>query len=277
LLQHQASCARRGRDAISLGINWDYWYVLPYAVVVAATANASGFSGAVLFQPFFNFVLKLPMGQSIATGVATETIGMTSGAARYVLMRKIDFAAARVLTPAAIAGVAAGLLVFVRATSNLLRLIVGLVVGGIALYQLRYAVRGVFGTRQEADLARLRRHRWRAFIAGAFSACTGTGVAEMHQPLLEHQGGLATKRANATAILIEAMADWGITLVNLSLGNLRLDILVFSATGVAIGAQVGALASPFLPDRVLKSVFSVCVLGIATIYVVTAIRAISGG
>lgn len=96
----------------------------------------------------------------------------------------------------------------------------------------------------------------------------------MNQPLLEHQGGLATKRANATAILIEAVVDWSITLVNLSLGNLRLDILIFSATGVAIGAQVGAWASPHLPDRLLKTVFALCVLGIGLVYVVTAIRSI---
>jgi uncharacterized protein len=243
--------------------------------VVAATANASGFSGAVLFQPFFNFVLKLPMAQSIATGVATETIGMSSGAARYWQMKQIDLPAVRVLLPAVLAGVAAGLFVFTRATSNALRLIVGLVVGGIALYQLYYAVRRVFGTHPTADLAELRRHRWRSCFSGIFSACTGTGVAEMHQPLLEHRGGLATKRANATAILIEALADWTITLVNLSLGNLRLDILIFSATGVALGAQVGALASPYLPDRLLKTVFSICVLGIATVYVVTAAAALT--
>jgi hypothetical protein len=32
----------------------------------------------------------------------------------------------------------------------------------------------------------------------------------MSQPLLEQKGGLATKRANATAIALESLADWGI-------------------------------------------------------------------
>ncbi|NUT46196.1 MAG: hypothetical protein HOV94_02580, partial [Saccharothrix sp.] len=72
---------------------WEYWYVLPFAVVVAVVANASGFSGAVLFQPFFAFVLGLPVHQSIATGVATETIGISSGSARYLVMRKVDLPA----------------------------------------------------------------------------------------------------------------------------------------------------------------------------------------
>jgi len=64
-------------------MNLDYWFVFPCAVLVAVIANASGFSGGVLFQPFFNFVLQLPLQQSIATGIGTETIGMSSGAYRY--------------------------------------------------------------------------------------------------------------------------------------------------------------------------------------------------
>lgn len=255
-------------------VNWDYWYVFPFAVLVAMIANASGFSGGVLFQPFFNFVLDLPIGQSIATGIATETIGMSSGAHRYARMRQIDARAAWKVLPAVLAGVAAGIFVFVQMPRDVLRLTVGTVVGTIAAYQLYLAWHRRFGTRHQADRAALGRRRWVSFLAGSASACTGTGVAEIHQPLLEHHGGLATRRANATAIFIEALADWSITLVNLSLGNLRFDILVFSAAGVLIGAQIGAHVSPHLPDRLLKTVFALCVLGIGTIYVVTSLRSL---
>jgi uncharacterized membrane protein YfcA len=253
---------------------WDYWYVFPFAVLVATIANASGFSGAVLFQPFFNFVLKLPIGQSIATGVATETIGMSSGAFRYHRMKKIDCAAVKALLPAVWVGVLAGLFVFSYAPRDYLRLIVGLVVGGIAAYQFLVVWRGRLASGVYADVAVLARHRGRAFCMGGFSACTGTGVAEMSQPLLEQRGGLATKRANATAIALESLADWAVTLANLSLGNLRFDILVFSASGVLIGAQLGAWLSPHVPDRLLKSIFAVCVFGIGAMYVVTSVRAL---
>ena len=93
----------------------------------------------------------------------------------------------------------------------------------------------------------------------------------MHQPLLEHGGGLHTKRANATAILIEALVDWVITIFNLSVGNLNYNILLFSVSGVIIGAQIGALLSPYLPDRLLKTIFGISVLGIGIVYVGTAI------
>ena len=258
-------------------LNFDYWYVFPLAILVAFVANASGFSGGVLFQPFFNFVLRLPLGQSIATGIATETIGMSSGASRYLLMKQVDGAAVRLLLPAVAAGVLAGLLVFSRVPQAYLRLIVGLVVGGIAVHQLFRAWRGHLGVGTEADLVALRRHRWRAFFAGSFSACTGTGVAEIHQPLLEHQAGLATRRANATSIALEALADWGISLANLSLGNLRFDLLVFSASGAFIGAQLGAWLSPRLPARVLKTAFALCVVGIGAVYTLTALQILLSG
>jgi uncharacterized protein len=238
------------------------------------TANASGFSGGVLFQPFFNFVLDLPIAQSIATGIATETIGMSSGAHRYARMGLIDRRAVVRVLPAVLAGVVAGIFVFSRMSRDVLRFTVGAVVATIAAYQLYLAWRRRFGVRYSADRAALARRSWVSFLAGSASACTGTGVAELHQPMLEHRGGLATKRANATAIVIEAIADWGITLVNLSLGNVRFDILVFSATGVLLGAQIGAHVSPHLPDRLLKVIFALCVLGIGAIYVVTSLRAL---
>lgn len=255
-------------------MTFDYWFVFPVAIVVAVIANASGFSGGVLFQPFFNFVLRLPLGHSIATGIATETIGMSSGASRYLLMKQIDGPAVKKLLPATAAGVLTGLWLFNRAPREYLRLIVGLVVGAVALHQLLVVRHGRLEIRPEADLQTLGRHRWRAFVAGIFSACTGTGVAELQQPLLERRGGLATRRANATAIALEALADWGITLANLSLGNVRYDVLVFSASGAMLGAQLGAWVSPRLPTRVLKMSFALCVLGIGAVYTVTALTVI---
>ncbi|MDX1934803.1 MAG: sulfite exporter TauE/SafE family protein [Capsulimonadales bacterium] len=252
-------------------INWDYWFVFPYAVFVAVMANASGFSGAVLFQPFFNFVLKLPIANSIATGIATETIGMTSGALQYVRLRQVDFSALRFLLLPILVGVAAGLFLFVNVPRDILRLLVGVVISAISLYQFLRVAKGLLGTGQTINGERLKRWTWVSVFSGLFSACTGTGVAEMNQPLLEEQGELATKRANATAILLEAIADWTITIVNLKLGFLRPDILLFSATGVLIGAQIGALISRFLPDRLLKLIFAVAVLFIGGVYIVTTV------
>ena len=257
-------------------MSWQYWYLFPLAILVCILATASGFSGSVLFQPVFYFILKVPLAQSIATGIATETIGMTNGAITYSLMRNektsIDRRALRSVLPFVIAGVAAGILFFVYAPRPLLRMTVGVVIAAIAIFQIYLAGKNKLGSNSATDLRVLARpwNRIYQFLAGAFSASTGTGVAEMHQPLFEERGGLATLKANATAICIEAIADWGITLTNMKVGNLRYDILVFTVAGVLVGGQIGPRLARFFPPRLTKVIFGVSVASIGFIYIVTS-------
>lgn len=267
---------RSARPNQEINVIWQYWYLFPVAVIVCILATASGFSGSVLFQPVFYFVLKIPLAQSIATGIATETIGMTNGALTYASMRDgktgIDRAALRSVVPYVIAGVVAGMLFFAYAPRPLLRMSVGLVIAMIAIVQIYLAGQNKLGTNTSADLKVLAKPRNRIyqFLAGAFSASTGTGVAEMHQPLFEEQGGLTTLRANATAICIEAIADWCITITNIKMGNLRYDILLFTVAGVLVGGQIGPRIARFFPPRLTKVIFGVSVASIGAIYVITS-------
>ena len=251
----------------------EYFYVFPVAICVAILCNASGFSGSVLFQPFFNFVLQVPIAQSVATGIATETIGMTSGAFRYWRMGKIDFKAICKVFPYVYCGIAAGIFLFGFLPKIWLRLLVGIVIFLIASYQLYWAYLNQMSTHYKADLKVLEsfKSKIKSFFAGVFSASTGTGIAEIHQPMFEHDAGLATKRSNATAILIEALGNWFITLLNIKFGNINYEILIFSASGVLIGGQIGPLISGFISDRILKIVFGISVSIIGMIYIFTSL------
>ncbi len=108
---------------------------------------------------------------------------------------------------------------------------------------------------------------WIPPIAGGFSAATGTGIAEMGQPLLERGLKVETKRANATAVLVEATGDWIITILNLHAGLILWDLWIFTGTGVIIGAQIGSYISRYLPARLLKLVFSVCIVLVGVFYI----------
>jgi uncharacterized membrane protein YfcA len=260
-------------------MNFEYWYVFPYAIFVCIMANVSGFSGSVLFQPFFNFVLGVPIAQSIATGIATETIGMTSGSIGHWRAKNgTDIRAVKIVIPFVFAGVLSGLFLFVFLPKLYLRLLVGVVIFLIASYQLYLAFRGQTGCSDRADLVVLQTFgsRVKQFFAGVGSASTGTGVAEMHQPMFEQDAGLKNKRANASAILIEGMSNWLITFFNLSMGNLRFDILIFSAAGVAIGGQIGPFLTKYVPDKVGKAFFGLSVCFIGIIYIVTSVQKLLG-
>lgn len=258
-------------------MNFDYWYIFPIALFVATICNASGFSGSVLFQPFFNFILGVPISQSVATGIATETIGMTSGAISYWRMgNKIDLKAVKSVFPYVYAGISFGIILFVFLPKLWLRLIVGCTIFSIASYQLYLAYLGKFGTSNKSDIKKLSslKCRVKQFFSGLSSAATGTGIAEIHQPMFEHDSGLETKKANASAILIESLGNWFITLLNIKLGNINYDILVFSASGVLIGGQIGPLVSNYVSDRVLKVIFGISVSFIGIIYIYTSLNQI---
>jgi len=260
-------------------MSFEYWYVFPYAILVCALANIGGFSGSVLFQPFYNFVLGLPIAQSIANGIATETIGMTSGSIGHWRAKNgTDVKAVKTVVPFVFAGILAGLFLFVTLPKLYLRLLVGVVIFLIASYQLYLAFKGHTGYADKADQKVLRSFKCRVkqFFAGVGSASTGTGVAETHQPMFEQDAGLKNKRANATAILIEALGNWLITFFNLSMGNLRFDVLIFGVAGVAIGGQIGPFLTKYIPDKVGKAIFGVCVSGIGIIYIITSLQKLLG-
>lgn len=254
-------------------MNFDYWYIFPLAILVAVVCNASGFSGSVLFQPFFNFILQFPIAQSVATGIATETLGMSSGAFRYWKMgNKIDYISIKKVFPYVYAGIASGIFLFIFLPKLWLRLVVGCTIFSIASYQLYFAYLGKFGLNDRADIKVLSSpvSRIKSFFAGVASASTGTGIAEIHQSMFEQDAGLDTKKANASAILIEALGNWFITLLNIKLGNINYDILIFSASGVIIGGQIGPYLANYISQRILKIIFGISVSSIGLIYIVTS-------
>ena len=260
-------------------LNWDLFYMFPTAIVVCILASSSGFSGSVLFQPVFYFIAKVPLGQSIATGIATETIGMTTGALTYFTMKnksssqghstRIDSKALRSVLPYVIGGVFAGYLVFLKSPQPILRMLVGVVITSVAIYQLKLAKDNRLGKATKASLDVLKKPESRIyqFLAGIFSASTGTGVAEMHQPLFEHKAHLGTLQANATAICVEAIADWVITFCNLKIGNIRYDILIFTVSGVLVGGQIGPRLAKYIPPRTAKLIFGTAVTLIGLTYI----------
>ena len=256
--------------------SFQYWYCFPLALIVCVICTSSGFSGSILFQPVFYFLIRVPLVQSIATGIATETIGMSWGAINYILAGNsksaIDLKAFRSVVPFTTVGVLLGISVFVYLPIPALRMLVGVVIASIALYQIWLAGENRLGLQKSASLDVLSRpfNRLYQILAGSFSAATGTGVAEMSQPLLEEKAGLLTMKANATAILLEACADWIITSANLRLGNIRFDILIFTVSGVLVGGVIGPRIAAYLNPRIAKTVFGVAVTSLGFVYIVTS-------
>ena len=244
-----------------------YWYMFPIGLVIAILANSSGFSGGVLFQPIINLFLNIRIPESVATGIATETVGMSSGAASYFWQKKVEKEVGLVLVMLTIPGVVLGTHILLVIDANVLRFFLGLVIITIAVMQFMTATQGKFGNREELPVEDVYPYMWLPFLGGFFSATTGTGICETSQPLLERGLKVKTRRANATAIWVEAMGDWIITILNLQAGLIDWKILLYTGTGVIIGGQIGPIVAKYLPEKALKIIFSIAIIIVGVFYV----------
>lgn len=249
-------------------ISFEYAYMFPISIVIAILANSSGFSGGVLFQPIYNLFLNIPIQKAVATGIATETVGMTSGALRYIWYRQADLQAGFLLIMLTIPGVVIGNHILFIINGDILKLILGIIILFIASLQLWSAIQLRFGWRESVAMEDIYGYMWAPPIGGLFSASTGTGICEISQPLLEKGMFLKTRKANATAILVEAACDWIITVLNLNAGYILWDLWIYTGSGVIIGGQIGPYIARYLPERVIKVVFSLCIVVIAIFYIV---------
>jgi uncharacterized membrane protein YfcA len=238
--------------------------LLPISIVVAILANSSGFSGAVLFQPIMYFTQGLPLPVSIASGIASETIGMSSGAIRYHLARRVPWPEVRPSLLWVAIGVWIGYIIF-REVSNLwLKGILATVLIGVSLLKLAeiFVFRPVSGL-SRSDLL------WRrgiGLIGGVGSASVGTGVCELHQPYFERVRRLAVIPSNAAAIATEAWGNILISILNLSWGMIDFTVLIWTGPGCFIGAQIGAGIAHLLNERWMKLVFAAGVMCIGIFY-----------
>jgi len=155
-------------------------------------------------------------------------------------------------------GVIAGYYVFLEAPRPILRLIVGVVIFLLLSTNSESSIEVDQSRSTVLDKLQFPRPRLYQFIAGVFSACTGTGVAEMHQPLFEKKAFMGLFQSNTTAICLEAIANWLITSFNLRIGNLRYDILIFTVRGVLVGGQIGPRVARCIPPGVIKNLLWLC-------------------
>ena len=72
-------------------LSYQYYYLLPIAIVVATLANYSGIGGATFFAPLFIIGLGLDVPVSFGVAIITEFFGFGSGVFGYIYRRLVDF------------------------------------------------------------------------------------------------------------------------------------------------------------------------------------------
>ncbi len=235
------------------------WYMLPVSIVVAMLATGSGFGGGIIFLPIFVYVLEMTIPQSIGTGMITELCGMSSAIVGYMRQRQIEYRIAFPMILITIPGIIIGLHMAMIVNEAILKFVFGVIVIGCALWTFTSIVERKYGNREGLHTEEIYRYSWVPFVGGISSGISSVGTAETIFPLLERVYKVNVHRAIATTIVVEGMAGWIATSINIWEKQIRWDVAIFTMAGVVIGGQLGPILNRVAPVQLLKIIFAVFV------------------
>ncbi|MBN1880808.1 MAG: sulfite exporter TauE/SafE family protein [Deltaproteobacteria bacterium] len=236
------------------------WFMFPISILVAMTATGSGFGGGIIFLPIFVYFLGMTVPESVGTGMVTELVGMSSALVGYVRQRQIEFNIAFPMIMLTIPGVIIGLHLALVTNEAILKVFFGLIVVGCAIWTFVSMAEKKYGNREGLGTEEIYPFAWVPFLGGLSSGLSSVGTAETIFPVLERVYKLNVHRAVATTVMVEAIAGYVATSINIWEGQIRWDVAIFTMTGVLCGGQLGPILNRFAPEAVLKILFSMFVL-----------------
>ena len=261
----------------------EYWYMFPISVIIATIAMASGVEGATFFTPLFILGLKLPTEVAIGTGLITEVFGFGSGLYAYIKKGLIDYNLGKMLLMFSIPTALFGTWIAGFIPSDILKTILSVGLFVIATSFLR--------SPQEETVELLDRNhtnfenkepetcitantgetfcytisdrtegRLLISIGGLFIGMVSTGLGELNGFFLIQRCRVPSKVAVATSVFIVAItaliASIGHVFQFIQAGgenlNTVLNLVIFTAPGVLVGAQFGSIVANRLSQKVLE-------------------------
>ena len=239
---------------------FEYWFMLPIAVVVASLATGSGFGGGILFFPIFIYGLGLNVPEAVGTGMVTELCGMTSAMICYVRQKQVEFEICFPMIIVSFPSLLFGLHIIQLINPAYPKMFFGLVVISCAVWVLMSIRSATVNTKSHFLIEHIIPYLWVPFFGGLSSGITSVGTAETILPLMERKLKLEIHRAIATTVMVEGAVGWLATAINIWEGQIRWDIAAYTMTGVIIGGNLGPYVSSYISDKTLKIIFAFFVI-----------------
>lgn len=261
----------------------EYWFTFPIAVLIATIAMASGVEGATFFTPLFIIGLGLPTEVAVGTGLITEVFGFSSGLYAYMRKGLIDYQLGRMLLLVTIPIALVGTWAAKGIPSDVLKGILGVGLFAIATSFLRSpepealtvmdqdikahqdkepqtCITATTGETYCYTVANRTEGRLLSGIGALFLGMVSTGLGEMNGYFLIQRCRVPSQVAVATSVFIVA-----ITALTASIGHVVqfaqaggdtlatvLSLVIFTAPGVWIGAQLGSIVANRLSQKLLE-------------------------
>jgi len=274
----------------------EYWFMFPISVLIATIAMASGVEGATFFTPLFIIGLGLPTEVAVGTGLITEVFGFSSGLYAYMRKGLIDYKLGRMLLLITIPVALVGTWAAKGIPGDVLKGILGVGLFAIATSFLRSpepealtamdldikehqdkepqtCITSATGETYCYTVANRTEGRLLSGIGALFLGMVSTGLGEMNGYFLIQRCRVPSKVAVATSVFIVA-----ITALTASIGHIAqfaqaggdtlatvLSLVMFTAPGVLIGAQLGSIVANRLSQKLLERSMGILFILVGTI------------
>lgn len=284
------------QDQWDKGVTFEYWYMLPVAVIVATTAMAAGVGGATFFSPLFIIALGLSPEVAIGTGLITEVFGFASGVYAYARKRLIDYRLGVNLLVATVPAAIFGTWISDRADPDVLKVILGTGLFAVAASFLRAperkditrmdkaideeyggakaktCLRSATGEQICYTVCNKNQGRAIAGIGGLFVGMISTGLGELNGYFLLQRCRVPSSVSVATSVFVVAVtaltAAGGHLFQFVRTGGDVMDtvfsIVIFTVPGVIIGAQLGSVVSGHITEHTME-------LGLGVLFAIVAL------
>ena len=278
-------------------MTFEYWYLLPVAILVAATAMASGVGGATFFTPIFILGLGLPVEVAIGVGLITEVFGFISGIIAYARKRLIDYSLGLSLLVVTVPLALIGTWLAGGVDPDILKVILGVGLFAVAVSFLRSpdhrdvrvmddAIDEEYGGEKAetclvtADgeqicytVCNRNEGRLIASVGGLFVGMISTGLGELNGYFLLQRCRVPSSVSVATSVFVVAFtafaAATGHVAQFLQAGRdtmqTVLSIVIFTVPGVIIGAQLGSSVAHRISQDMLERALGVLFIIVAAV------------
>ncbi|MFP4255156.1 MAG: sulfite exporter TauE/SafE family protein, partial [Halothece sp.] len=261
----------------------EFWYMFPISMVIATIAMASGVEGATFFTPLFLLALKLPTEVAVGTGLITEVFGFGSGLYAYIKKGLIDYKLGRMLLLFSIPSALIGTWVAGFIPSDILKTILSIGLLVIATSFLRSPEKETVELLDQKNtefeekepetcitantgevfcytISDRTEGRLLISIGGLFIGMVSTGLGELNGFFLIQRCHVPSKVAVATSVFIVSItaliASVGHVFQFVQAGgetlNTVVNLVIFTAPGVLIGAQLGSIVASRLSQKLLE-------------------------
>ncbi|NMF84247.1 sulfite exporter TauE/SafE family protein [Nodosilinea sp. P-1105] len=265
---------------------FDYWYMFPIAIAIATVAMASGVEGATFFTPLFILGLGLPTEVAVGSGLITEVFGFSSGLYAYMRKQLIDYKLGQMLLLVTIPLALVGTWAAAAIPETVLKGILGVGLFAIAASFLhtpnipniddlglldpdinvhhpahsQTCITSAKGHTFCYTVANRTEGQLLAGIGALFLGMTSTGLGQLNGFFLIKRCRIPSPVAVATSVFVVAIsalvASVGHVAQFIQAGgdtlSMVLSLVIFTAPGVLIGAQLGAIVATRLPQRQLE-------------------------